>query len=327
MCRQVYVFSHASLLGWREGAQLSADGFEYVVRHAWQGPDLGWAKTLSRDGGVRDSTADLYDQAFGLYAMVWRYRLSGDDSALALAMQTLDFVDTHMRDRSGGGFWSALPAGGARAQNPHMHLLEACLAGFETCRDQRFLDFANEIVELFHARFFDGRTLGEHFTDDWRRAPGDQGRIVEPGHHFEWAWLLAQHQRFCGREALPAARTLIGFAEAHGVDRNSGAVFNSVRDDGAPLDQGSRTWPNCERIKGWLGLFECGGDDPSAAAAGSARLLLERYLGVTPRGSWQDSFDSAGAPLAKVAPASTFYHVFAAFAEVLRLEAALTARG
>jgi mannose/cellobiose epimerase-like protein (N-acyl-D-glucosamine 2-epimerase family) len=326
MCRQVYVFSHAALLGWREGAQLSADGFDYVVRKAWQGPELGWAKTLSRDGIVRDSTADLYDQAFGLYAMAWRHRLSGDAEALKLARQTLEFVDTHMRDSGGAGFWSALPGGGARAQNPHMHLLEACLAAFETSAEQQFLDVANEIAALFHARFFDGRTLGEHFTTDWRRAPGEKGRVVEPGHHFEWGWLLAQHQRHTGMNSADAARALMAFAEAHGVDEESGAVFNSVRDDGAPLDRGSRTWTNCERIKGWLGLFECGGEDASPAAS-SARLLLERYLSVSPRGAWQDHFDAAGAPLAAIVPASTFYHVFAAFAEVLRLEPALSARG
>jgi N-acylglucosamine 2-epimerase/mannose-6-phosphate isomerase len=115
----------------------------------------------------------------------------------------------------------------------------------------------------------------------------------------------------------------VAFAERHGVDPASHATFNQVRDDGAPIDPASRTWPNTERVKAHVALYELLGRDPTVPVTQSTRLLLDRYLNATPPGSWIDNFDALGRPLAKTAPTSTLYHVFLAFAEVLRLEGRL----
>jgi mannose/cellobiose epimerase-like protein (N-acyl-D-glucosamine 2-epimerase family) len=326
ICRQIYSFSHAALLGWGPGAALSQMGYAYLVDKAWLGADKGWARRLTREGAVLDATPDLYDLAFVLFALSWRHRQSRDPEALARAHATLDFIERHMR-HAGEGYLHEKPAKGPRQQNPHMHLLEACIAAFEASQDQRFLDRAGEIVGLFRSRFFDGRTLAEYFTEDLQRAPGESGRIVEPGHQLEWAWILAQYQRHTGTVLEREAAALVDFAESCGVDRATHVTYNQVRDDGAPLDRGSRSWPNTERIKGHLALFELAGRDPRAAIAGSARLLLDRYLAVTPRGAWIDAFDAERRPLSKTAPASTLYHVFLAFAELLRLEPRLRALG
>jgi mannose/cellobiose epimerase-like protein (N-acyl-D-glucosamine 2-epimerase family) len=324
MCRQVYVFSHASLLGWAPGAALASSGYAYLTEKAWLGPDKGWARRLTADGAVLDPTPDLYDLAFVLFALAWRFKASGDSDALRRAHETLDFIDHRLRPAAGGGLLHEWPAHGPRLQNPHMHLLEACLVAFEASRDRRFLDRAEELVGLFRRRFFDGRTLAEFFTEDWRRLPGAQGRIVEPGHQFEWAWILASCQRLSGLDLGAEAAALVDFSERYGVDPATHVTFNQIRDDGAAMDRGSRSWPNTERIKGHLALFELTGRDPRPAVAGSARLLLDRYLAVTPRGSWIDQFDEAGRPMSTAAPTSTLYHVFLAFAEILRLEPRLT---
>ena len=101
-------------------------------------------------------------------------------------------------------------------------------------------------------------------------------------------------------------------------------TFTAVQDDGTAIDRGSRTWPNTERIKGHLALFELDGRPPHGPVAGSARLLLDRYLNVEPRGGWIDHFDPGGRQIATAVPTSTLYHVFLAFAEVLRLESRLS---
>ncbi|MGE3141852.1 MAG: AGE family epimerase/isomerase [Hyphomonadaceae bacterium] len=318
MARQIYVFSHAAVLGWKPGLALSAWGYAFLVEKAWLGADKGWARRLSASGAVIDPTPDLYDLAFVLFALSWRYRASGEADALARMHATLDFIEAHMRPAGGIGFLHEKPPIGPRQQNPHMHLMEALLAAYEASHDQRFLARAGELAALFRGKFFNGETLAEYFSDDLARAPAAQGRILEPGHHFEWAWILAQYQRLARDDVHREAHALVRFAEAHGVDAATQVTFNQVRDDGAVLDRGSRAWPNTERIKGHLALYELGGHDPRAALEGSARLLLDRYLAVTPRGSWIDQFDAAGRPLSKAAPASTFYHVFLAFAELLR---------
>jgi N-acylglucosamine 2-epimerase/mannose-6-phosphate isomerase len=326
VARQIYVYSHASLLGFADGARVADHGMRFLTSFGWQGA-AGWARVLAPDGAVRDATPDLYDHAFVLFALAWRFRAYGDGDARSFALQTLKAVDTHFRHPGGEGFLNALPPEGPRQQNPHMHLLEASLAAYEAFGDERFAALAQELTTLFERRLFDPvtGTLAEFFNDDWSRAAGETGRRVEPGHHFEWAWILKDKQRLLGGDMTAHIEALVGFAERHGISPE-GFTMDALRDDGAIVEGGSRTWPNTERIKGHLALFERTGRDPRTPVLQATRLLLDRYFNVPVRGGWMDRFDAAGAGVAKDMPTSTFYHVFLAFAELLRLEPQLTPR-
>jgi N-acylglucosamine 2-epimerase/mannose-6-phosphate isomerase len=327
LCRQIYVFSHAELLGWSGAAAASDHLYASLREQFWQGPDEGWPRTLTTAGQLLDPTPDLYDHAFALFALGWRHKAFGDSEALALAHQTLDVIERRFRHPSGVGFHNELPPQTPRLQNPHMHLMEAALVLAETTRERRFAALANELAELFRTRLMrlPDCVTPERFDDGWRPIGGNDGLCIEPGHQFEWAWILARRQKLLGGDDAAIVRALVSWAESRGVDAKTGVTWNAVRDDGKPLDRGSRTWPNTERMKGWIGLHELGGVDASAAVAGSATLLLDRYLGQAPRACWIDSFDEQGAPTAEVIPASTLYHVFLAFAEALRVAPALDA--
>jgi len=319
--RQIYVFSHASLLGWKEGEAAAAAGVDFLINRTWTGPETGFARRLSREGAVIDAAPDLYDHAFALFALAWRHRAGGDDGLRPWMHRTLDVIEKRFAHPGGEGFWHELPPSGWRLQNPHMHLTEACLAAYETTGESRFADMAGRMVDLFQTRFFHptSQTLAEYFTDDWRRAPGEAGRLVEPGHMMEWAWILNEARRLIGAQTADTIRSCLRFAEAHGVDARDGATFNAVRDDGVVLNAGSRTWPNCERIKGAVALFELDGVDPAPAIDAAAGLLLSRYLSLSPAGLWMDEFDGEHRGVTKTVPASTLYHVFLAFAEALRI--------
>ena len=326
-CRQLYVFSHASILGFPEAAAAADHVYEHLVSRFWQGGDHGWARRVTSEGALLDPTPDLYDHAFALFALAWRYRVTQDREALALAHATVDFLEKRFAHPGGEGFHNELPATLPRQQNPHMHLTEAALALTEATGEARFAALADQLTQLFvtrMARFPEG-VLPEFFNDDWSPAPGDRGRWVEPGHQFEWAWILAQHQRLRGADHTASVQALVAFAERFGVDPASQVTINGVRDDGAALDRGTRTWPNTERIKGWLGLYELTGADPKGAVAGSARLLLSRMLGDAPPGAWIDAYDDQGRSTVTSVPTSTLYHVFLAFAETLRLAPRLLA--
>lgn len=320
--RQVYVFSHAHVLGWDDGdSDPAAIGVNFLVNQTWQGPDRGFARLVSRNGSVLDPTTDLYDHSFALFAFAWRHRARRDVESRDWMHRTLDFIETRMDHHSGEGFWHELPPTAGRLQNPHMHLTEACLAALESTGERRFAETASKLVQLFQSKLLDRTTglLPEYFTDDWRRVPGDEGRLVEPGHMMEWAWILNQARKLVGANTDDDIRGLVALAERLGVDRASGATYNSIRNDGSALDKGSRTWPNTERIKASIALYELDGVDPTSVIDQAGGLLLSRYLAREPRGTWMDAFDEHGKNAAHVVPASTLYHVFLAFAEVLRI--------
>lgn len=325
-CRQIYVFSHAALLGWRDGADLIAHGAEYLTQKAWRSADQGLARRLTREGETLDPTPDLYDHAFALFAFAYAARATGEAAYREWIERIADFIEDKLRHPSGEGFLDESPAPARRRQNPHMHLLEATLAAYETTEDPRFERLARDLVDLFKTRFFDraSQTLGEVFTETWARAPGAQGDIVEPGHQLEWAWILRQCARLFSIDCNDDSRLLIDLVERRGLNPETGAVINQMQRDGAALDNGSRCWPNTERLKAAVALHEIGGGDARAMVESSAQLLLKRYLSPTtniniPRGGWIDAFDGAGRPIATAMPASTLYHLFVAFSEVLRI--------
>jgi mannose/cellobiose epimerase-like protein (N-acyl-D-glucosamine 2-epimerase family) len=321
--RQTYVFSQARLLGWSDAGGTALNGMDFLINRTWQGTSGGFARTVSRTGDVLDPTPDLYDHAFVLFAFAWRHRAEGDSLSRDWMHRTLDLIETRFRHPGGAGFWHELPPAGHRLQNPHMHLTEACLAAYESTGEARFAEAARRLVALFQNHLFDRATgtLREYYNDAWRPVPGETGRHVEPGHMLEWAWILNQARKLINVDTGDDIRALVAFAEQHGVDRASGATYNTIRDDGLPLDRGSRIWPNTERIKAAVALHESAGVDPWPMIEQSSRLLLSRYLGREPTGTWMDAFDASGRQTAKVVPASSLYHLVMAFTEVLRISA------
>lgn len=332
--RQVYAFSHAHLLGAPDWALSAAQGgFAFLTAHGW-GPDGGWHHLLTGDGAPKDCRNDTYDHAFVLHAMAWLYKASGERAALDWADRTMAFLDRHLADPDHDGHWGGYreeraPDGATgrlpRRQNPHMHLLEACMALFEATGDTAWRDRATALIGLFHAHFFDAETgtLTEFFTADWRPAPGAEGLLREPGHHFEWVWLLLHYRRLTGDDSVvePADR-LYRTALDHGVDKQPAgipAAFDSVDAAGAIVDHGKRLWPQTEAIKAHLARHELLGD-PGAEARARAHLsmMFDHYVGADSP-VWRDRLARDGHPTSDHIPASTLYHLFLCIAETMRV--------
>ena len=139
LCRQIYVYSHAAVLGWEEGNALAARAADYLHENAWGGADKGYARLLSAEGEALDPTPDLYDLAFVMFAFSWRYRAGRDPKDLARVHEVLDFIEKKMREQGGAGFWHEWPPHSHRQQNPHMHMLEAALVALRPAAKRGFV--------------------------------------------------------------------------------------------------------------------------------------------------------------------------------------------
>jgi N-acylglucosamine 2-epimerase/mannose-6-phosphate isomerase len=327
--RQIYVFAQLSLWGAAGALDIARALYADIERRAWLGPERGWARLIAAEGGVLDPGPDLYDTAFMAFACAWLARAAQSDAPLARAEATLDMIERHMR-APGGGFWhegtASAPPATPRLQNPHMHLLEAAHALYETDPRPRFRDLAEELFALFRTRFRDNETgvLGEYFEADLKRLEGPKGRRVEPGHHFEWVWLAHRHATLFGADIGDVPERLAAFAERFGVDRESGRVFMEIDEGGAPLDRSSRTWTATERLKAHLALAERGGP-VGPEISQTLDVLFDGFLSGPMPGAWIDHVDGEGRALAKDIPASTLYHVVLAFSEALRCAAIVDA--
>jgi mannose-6-phosphate isomerase len=315
--RQLYVFSEALLLGWKGGAERIVDsGLSRFVETCWAADGRpGWCHGLDPQGRATDHRRDAYDHAFALFALAFVHRATGDPRARAYADSTLAYMDDRMADRRFGGVQESDPPAPPRRSNPHMHLLEAMLAWHEASGDPTFLGRAAGLVKLCETRFYDreSRTLGEYFADDFAPAPPPAGQVVEPGHHFEWVWLLLWAESLGLRVDQSVVAGLFEFGVRHGLD-GSGYAVDELDRTGRTTRATRRLWPQTELIKAALRV---GTPGERSRGFSVAAALFEDYL-APGRGLWQDQFDGSGRPCASVVPASTLYHLSVCFRELLR---------
>ncbi len=317
--RQTYVFTEALRLGWEsERSERLVDmGVATLKGPARRSDGLVGTRLDTGGDGLSDAKADLYDTAFALYALS-RAARAGHEEALATARSILKSVDTMMVDIEFGGYAETLPKGRQRLQNPHMHMLEACHGLHVADPEGGHLDRAGRIVKLFTEHMLDPETttLGEYFKPDWSAETGEAHDIIEPGHQFEWVWLLQRHAALTGEDLHPAIPYLYDFAV--GTLDEDGRALTSVHRDGRIAEASRRTWMQTEALKAHLAMLELGnGEVCDRRAVESFDILMDEYL--TPEGGWIDKFDEHGQVATETMPASTGYHVVLAFEELLRV--------
>lgn len=320
--RQTYVFSAAlrlGLSGAREGLDHALAFLLGPARH----PEGGFANRFDMDGKVIDPTRDLYDLAFTCFALAHAYDVTRDaalrDEAVALA----GFIRRQMAHPE-GGYQEALPPKTPRRQNPHMHFLEACLAWAELDPEGPFVALAGELAGLFRSRFYEPQTgtLPEFFDESLVALPGEGGIVTEPGHHFEWVWLLHHAQRLGLWSAGPEQEALYRFAHAHGIDPDTGMSFGEVSTTGQVLAVPTRLWAATE----WTKAEAIMPDPQAPQKAAQAWAISERFLQTDIPGLWHERWNPAqGGFVPGPAPATSFYHIVMAI-EVLADSAGLHPR-
>lgn len=319
--RQIYVFSHAYTLGYRPGLEVARCGLDFLMAHAWS-PEGGWVVSMGEVGGIVNDELDLYDQAFVLLAFAWWMRASGSQEILPWIDRTLQVIDRKFARWDGEGWNSRVPNDKVQLQNPHMHLLEALLAIYSIVPGIGIKRRIASIIELFERRLFDpvSGTLGEYYDERWGRVARKEGHIVEPGHHFEWYWLLTQTGLITGWNLQEPAERLYAFAQQHGVDFRTGYIHDELTSTGLVHNARHRSWPQTEYIKAILARAEIKGRLQDYQMARAIRVLLRDYLECAPEGCWLDHLDAEGRPCVSAIPASTLYHLFLATAELMRLQ-------
>jgi mannose/cellobiose epimerase-like protein (N-acyl-D-glucosamine 2-epimerase family) len=320
--RQIYVFSQAELVGAFSDPELCARATDFFIKSAWLGRDRGWAKLITRDGALVDGTSDLYDVSFALFALAWRYRVAKDPRCLAIAHETLDFLNAQMKHPC-GGYSNDSARSLPRLQNPHMHLAEAMNAWAEASGEERFITLAGELVALFETRFCDAETgtLGEYFNEDWTPVAGAQGDIVEPGHQFEWSWIIGHYGRLSGQPRLELLSRLIRFGFEHGYDEETGLTVDQLGRDGRIIAASRRLWPQTEAIKASLAAAEFLAEPEPARIAKILDALFRHFLCPGPLpGTWIDHYHADWSIIVNKVPTTSLYHVALAFFELLRLQ-------
>lgn len=325
VARQVYVFSAAARHGWLTDADARVEHGLHFLMERLRLPDGTFAASVRPDGTVVDGRFDLYEQAFALFALACASRGRPDRAALQVSARLL--LD-RLHERWAHpwlGFEEAVPRSLPLRSNPHMHLLEAALEWMEVSdgADRAvWTALANDLVTLCLTRLVDPRTgaVHEQFDADWRPLPGAPGALIEPGHQFEWAWLLMRWARAVDApEALRVARRLLEIGETHGVDRSRGVAVNALGSGWSVDDPMAKVWPQTERVKAWQAAIETGTPEQRAVAPARVAEALQglgRFIVPTSPGLWQEEMAPDGSFLPTDCRASSLYHIVCAIEQL-----------
>ncbi len=315
--RQLFSFATAAILGWHKDAGAIAEqGYDYL-KSKCRAQDGYWVKRLSRDGSILDAELDLYDTAFIVLGLATYYRLTRDREALGLIESTLPMVQTRLATSSVNGYRQLAGDRDVLRQNPNMHWFEAMLFCFDTTHDQRFLDEAKHIYSRMEESVIDPKTgaLRELFDNQWKPVLEGGKLLLEPGHHYEWSWLLS---RAANKISVNPAliQKILGFADRFGVNPATGLVYDQVSGDGQVTQATHRLWVQTEALKAWLVRKDVKEFDRERRISEMENNLLRHYFAREPMGSWCDRLDADGRVHDGPIPASSMYHVLMCVVEL-----------
>lgn len=319
VARQIYCFATGHQLGWDgPSPKLVAHGLDFLLSRLVR-PDGTVLMAVSADGGTVNASYDAYDNAFVMFALAAATKAYANGS-------DLEGVACNVRDRLLQdwshpviGFQETSPPSKPLKANPHMHLFEACLAWEELvgARDPQWAALADNMAQLAldHLISKQSGALSEYFDLDWRPCPQLRDTVVEPGHQFEWSWLLGRWAALRGSStAFAAALRLAEIGERHGVDKVRGVAINALDGELSPRDCKAKPWPQTERIKAWHSLAHhpmnsAAGRAQAAAHVPAAIVGLELFLNSAAPGLWHEQMLEDASFDLQAVRASTLYHV------------------
>ena len=294
--RQLYLFaSHIDQPGARERA---AALFRSLQRHFHDAEHGGWFYSIDPSGQPLDRTKDLYTHAFIIFACAHYWAAVKEPLVDSVLNAALEVVSTQFA--SGDGLYEACvaedwsPLGSGPLQNPLMHLAEAFLATIGVRQDSAVEAALLALADAMQARFIDpvpGLMLEKPrgAVDNW----------YEPGHQFEWFYLLESSALFNGHALRKSVARGFAVAEQQGVV--GGNVLSMLKVDGSVRDATRRIWAQAEYLRA-LTLR------PGASAQVARQLLHfnQQFLHTT---GWHECRNGEGEVSRPDMPSTTPYHL------------------
>ncbi|RBH57879.1 MULTISPECIES: AGE family epimerase/isomerase [Pseudomonas] len=299
--RQLYLFS--SLIGdaaFPAASERASALFRSLQRHFHDAEYGGWFYSVDPHGKPLDTSKDLYTHAFILFACAhyWaKVREPLVESVLNAALEVIA-----VRFANGDGLYEASldrdwsPLGSGPLQNPLMHLAEAFLATLSVREDATTQGALLALATGMQQRFID-----RHHGVMLEKPLGAVDNWFEPGHQFEWLFLLESSPLLRGTALHGSLERAFAFAEQSGVDPQSGAVSGMLGIDGSLRDGTQRIWAQAEYLRA-LTLRV----DNSARLQHQLAALQQHFLHP---GGWHECLDAKGEVSRKDMPSTTPYHL------------------
>ena len=299
--RQLYVFS--GLIGDPQFPSAEAHAgalFRSLQRHFHDAEHGGWIYSIDAQGAPLDQRKDLYTHAFIVFACAHYWARVREPLVESVLNAALEVIATRFADGRGlyeaslARDWSGLGSG--PLQNPLMHLAEGFLATLAVRNDPSVEQALMALAAGMQRRFIEPRH-GLLMEKPW----GAVDNWFEPGHQFEWLYLLESSPLLRTSPLHQALDRAFDYAEQVGVDPQSGAVSGMLDEHGSVRDATQRIWAQAEYLRALTLRADNG---PRLLRQLSA--LQQNFIH---RRGWYECRDGAGRVSRQDMPSTTPYHL------------------
>lgn len=309
IARQIFVFCLAFERGWEtERCREIIDRNLDVLTGRCRRADGLFGKVFDLSAAnLVDDTFCLYDTAFALLAMASAARALGHASTVTAIDEVLAAMEQHVA-REEGGYIEDSVSDSTRLQNPHMHLFESLLAIGEIGENRAASSMQSRLLRFVEETFFDRELAIVH-----ERRGGSHPLLFEPGHSFEWVWLLWWAGEAVSADESFAARL---YERAFSALTDDHVASLEVALDQSEADTSCRSWSQAEMLKAHLcRALSTKGEAREVylqRACRTACMMYDLWLAPAVDGGWHDHFSPEGKLLSPHMPASSGYHLFGA---------------
>ena len=298
----------STVFGEERWTEAATRGTEFLYER-FRDADRGGYHWLLDGTTPTDSRRFCYGHAFVVVAYA-RAAAADVPSADEYLREAWSLLDERFYDPDEGLYRSVYDADWAeadsyRGQNANMHTCEAALVAFEATGDDRYRERAATIAKRLCIDLADdaGR-IWEHYGADWcpdygynRDDPTHQFRPwgYQPGHHAEWAKLLAVLDRHVEAD-WPGERATDLFETAlTGWEDDGGGFYYTLDDGGNPVVADKYGWAVAEAIGAAAALAERTGDVRYRRWDDRFWAYATDHL-VAPAGNWYERVDATNEP-------------------------------
>lgn len=236
----------------------SKHGYKYLRDVMWDKEYGGYYTLTNREGDVLTSDPQMkikiaYGNAFAIYGLAAYFEVSGDSSALDLAINSFWWLDKNAHDDMYGGYFQFLLRDGTvytdgyegtppKDQNSSIHIIEALTELYKVWKDDQLKSRINEMLVIIRDTiatekgymnlFFRKDWSPVYYTDTTFHSTGDAHIFdhISFGHDIEIAYLLMEASEAIGLEndmlTYRKTKKMADHVMQNGWDPETGATFD-----------------------------------------------------------------------------------------------------
>lgn len=268
---------------------------------------------MTYDGKPADTMKHTYNQAFAIYALSAYYLASKDKSALDLAFELFDTVETKCTDdiaylEAMSIDWKLVPNDALsenglmadKTMNTVLHLIEAYTVLIEASGDERVKARLKFLLDVCKTKIFNSEANCLRVFFD--RELNQIGDIHSYGHDIEATWLIDRACEVLGDKDIQEEWRKINLRisdNIYYVAYENGAVNNERENE--KIDRKRVWWVQAESVVGFTNAYLQGGGDKFIDAAKNVFNWIEtKQVDTRENSEWWGEVTFGGEPMPTV---------------------------